>query len=101
MMTRKFKIVVFILAGLVLAYFGARIFRSISVEDNVTEFRTDHFVISYQGIYQREAQDIADNLEKQYGRIRAELGDPDHEIIRVFVHPTQGDFNRGTGLLIV
>ncbi len=98
MKTRKFKIVVYILAGLVLAYFGAWILRSISVEDNVTELRTDHFVISYHGIYQRETQDIADNLEKNYGRIRSELGDPDHQTIRVFVHPTQDDFNKGTGL---
>jgi hypothetical protein len=98
MTTRKFKIVVFILFGTVLAYFGTRLFRSISFEDNLIELRTDHFVISYHGIYQREAQDIADNLEKNYGRIRSELGDPDHETIRVFVHPTQDDFNKATGL---
>ena len=61
-------------------------------------YATDHFVISYHGIYQGEAQDIADNLEKHYDRIRTELGDPDHETIRVFVHPTQEDFNKGTGL---
>jgi hypothetical protein len=98
MTMRKFKIVVFIFGGLVLAYFGARIFRSISVEENVTEFKTEHFVISHHGIYQRQAQDIADNLEKQYIRIRSELGDTDHQPIRVFIHPTQDDFNKGTGL---
>jgi hypothetical protein len=95
---KKIKIIVLIVGGLIGVYFGARVFRSVSVEDNPAEIRANHFVISYQGIYQREAQDIADNLEKHYGRIRSELGDPDHETIRVFVHPTQDDFNKGTGL---
>lgn len=74
-------------------------FRSFSVVDQQTELRTDHFVILYQGIYQKEAQDIADNLEGHYGRIRTNLGDPDHNIIRVVVHPSQEDFNKETGLL--
>ena len=94
----KVRIVVLIVGGFLVVYFGAKIFRSVSVEDNAAELRTDHFLISYHGIHQQEAHDIADNLEKHYNRIRSELGDPDHETIRVFVHPTQDDFNKGTGL---
>ena len=41
---------------------------------------------------------IADNLEEHYDRIRVDLNDPDHEIIQVFIHPTQAEFNKGTGL---
>jgi hypothetical protein len=96
---KKFRIVLLIVGGLTLSYFGAKITRSVSVMDEMTEWRTDHFVISYRGIYRSEARDIADSLEKNYDRIRTDLGDRDHEIIRVYVHPTQDDFNEGTGLL--
>jgi hypothetical protein len=96
---KKFKVILFVFAGLTIAYFGAKIIRSISVVDKLTELRTTHFVISYRGIYQEEAQEIADNLEANYARIRTKLNDPDHETIRVFVHPAQADFNKGTGLL--
>src|SRR6187551_1768605 len=96
---KKLKIILLVFAGLIITYFGVKTFRSISVVDNLTELRTDHFVISYQGIYEEEAQDISDNLEENYDRIRTSLSDPDHDTIRVFVHPTQTDFNKGTGLL--
>lgn len=96
---KKLKIILLVFGGLIITYFGAKTFRSISVVDNLTELRADHFVISYQGIYKEEAQDIADNLEENYDRIRTNLNDPDHDTIRVFVHPVQADFNKGTGLL--
>ncbi len=90
---RKVKIVLFVLAGLILIYFGIRTYRNISVMDKLTELRTEHFVISYQGIYNDEAEELANNLEGSYKRIRVDLNDPDHEIIRVFIHPTQTDFS--------
>lgn len=93
------KIILLVFGGLIITYYGVRTFRSFSVVDNLTELKTDHFVISYNAIYKKEAQDIADNLEKNYHRIRTDLNDPDHDTIRVFVHPTQADFNKGTGLL--
>jgi len=96
---KKFKIIVFVFGGLPLVYFGAMAFRTLAVEDKVTQLRTNHFIISYHGIYEEEAQDIAENLEGHYNGIRSDLKDPDHETIRVFVHPTQDDFNKGTGLL--
>lgn len=96
---KKSKIILLVFAGLTLSYFLAMIVRNISVEDHLIELRTDHFVVSYRGIYKEEAQDIADNLENNYDRIRFDLNDPDHETIRVFIHQTQDDFNKGTGLL--
>lgn len=96
---RKLKILFFVFGALTITYFGVKTFRSISVVDKLTELRTDHFVIVYQGIYKEEAQDIADDLEENYDRIRTDLNDPGHDTIRVFVHPSQMHFNNGTGLL--
>jgi hypothetical protein len=95
---KKLRIVFLVFGGLIIAYFGLKRFRSISAADKLTELRTSHFLITYQGIYKEEAQDIADNLEENYERIRINLNDPDHDMIRVFVHATQTDFNRATGL---
>jgi hypothetical protein len=87
------------LGGFILAWFAAKTFRNLSVVDKLTTITTDHFIISYQGIYHEEAKDVAVHLEESYGRIRENLNDPEHDIIRVFVHPTQKDFNNRTGLL--
>jgi len=95
---KKLKTIFLVFSGLILGYFGAKTFRSASTVDKLTELKTDHFVISYQGIYKNDAQNVADELEAHYDRIRANLNDPDHEIIQVFIHPTQADFNKGTGL---
>lgn len=95
---KKLKIILFVFGGLIISYFGVKFFRSISVADKLTKLRTDHFVISYHGIHHEEAQDLADKLEENYDRIRTNLKDPEHDTIRVFVHPTQTDFNNGTGL---
>jgi hypothetical protein len=95
---KKLKITLSVFGGLIFIYFGAKAFRSILVVDKQTELRTDHFIISYKGIHDEEAQDIADNLEKNYNNIRTNLDDPAHDTIRVFVHPTQTDFNNETGL---
>ena len=65
----KLKIIFLAVGTLIVAYFGAKLYRSILVEGKLTELRTAHFVISYQGIYKEEAEDIATNLEKNYGRI--------------------------------
>ncbi len=95
---KKVRFILLLSGALIIVYFGAMIFRNISVVDNLTVIRTDHFAIFYHGIYKGEAQNLADNLEKNYERIRTNLNDPGHDTIRVFVHPTQIDFNTGTGL---
>ncbi len=96
---QKLKTILLIFGGLVITCFGMKTFRSFTVVDKLTECRTDHFIISYQGIYTEEAQDLADNLEENYNSIRTDWSDPGHDTIRVFVHPAQADFNKATGLL--
>lgn len=96
---KNLRIILLVFGGLIITYFGVRTFRSLSVVAKLTELKTDHFIISYHGIYKEEAQDVADNLEKNYNRIRTDLNDPDHDAIRVFIHSVQADFNKGTGLL--
>lgn len=96
---KKAKIIFLIFGGLIFIYFGTKTYRAISVVAEPTELRTNHFVISYQGIYKEEAQNLADDLEENYDRIRTNLIDPVHDTIRVFVHSTQTDFNKVTGLL--
>lgn len=96
---KKLKAFFLVLAGVMLVWLGAKTVRSISVVDEITELRTDHFVILYHGIYAEEAQRTAINLEENYGRITRDLNDEGHDTIHVFIHPTQSDFNKSTGLL--
>ena len=98
-MKRTLKIVSLVFGGAIIVYFGAMTFRKNSVVDKVTEFQTDHFIISYQGIYEEEAKAVANGLEANYDRIRRDLKDPEHGTVRVFIYPRQADFNQGTGLL--
>ena len=73
--------------------------RALGVVDALTEIKSEHFIITYHGIYKDEAEEVAMVLEANYERIRTNLKDPEHDIINVFIHPTQEDFNRGTGLI--
>jgi hypothetical protein len=84
--------------AILLTFFGLRWLRSISVVNNATELTTEHFLITYRGVYAAEAEEIANALEENYERIRNDLNDPDHNTIRVFVHAGQTDFNDATGL---
>jgi hypothetical protein len=95
---RRLKFIFLFFGVLTILFFGAKAF-TISVVDKITQLKTDHFVISYKGIYEEEVQEVARSLEENYNRIRANLNDPDHDTVRVFIHATQTDFNKGTGLL--
>ncbi|MEO7991603.1 MAG: hypothetical protein ABI663_18770 [Chryseolinea sp.] len=95
---KKLKITALILTGFILTYFGTMTYRSLSVVDQLTELKTEHFVVSYHGIYKGDAEAVSNTLEENYNRVRVNLHDPDHEIVRIFIHPTQADFNKGTGL---
>jgi hypothetical protein len=95
---KKLRIFLLVLGGLIITYFGAKVVRTISVVDQLKQLKTDHFTISYQGIYDDDAQNIGDYLEENYDRIRTNLYDPDHELVRVFIHPTQTEFNKATEL---
>jgi hypothetical protein len=83
----------------VLLYFSAMVFRSLGVVDTPSTLSTEHFLISFQGIYQEEAHAVANYLEGNYERVRNALNDPDHEVVHVFIHGTQSDFNNATGLV--
>lgn len=98
-MKKTVKIGAFIIVALVAVFFASKLIRSLTVTDIPTQLQTDHFLISYHGIYESEAQEIREELEANYERIRTELNDPEHDIIRVFIHPNQQKFNKATGLI--
>lgn len=93
------KIISSFLVFIAITYFALKIVRSFLVTDHITHIKTAHFNISYQGVFREEANDVANQLEAQYDKIRTDLNDPVHDTIRVFIHPTQKDFNTATGLL--
>jgi hypothetical protein len=93
----KFLLRIFICIALVfLVLIG---FRGVFVSQVPTTFRTQHFIVTYQGVFAGEAQDMATALEQHYDRIRNELGDPKHDTIQVHLYGRQNDFNEGTGLI--
>jgi hypothetical protein len=92
------KFILLIIAGLALIYFTTFVIRKIRVENN-KKIITAHFNINYNGVLKTEANDISKALEANYDRIRKELNDPEHSKISVFVHSTQKDFNKATGLI--
>jgi hypothetical protein len=92
------KIFILLLFGIILSYFIAKSIRNIGVVDKPAQYRTDHFLINYHGIYKKEAEVIGNILEENYDRVRDELHDPAHNTIRVYIYSTQQDFNEGTGL---
>jgi len=96
---RILKIILLVVSVVIVGYFIGKTLRSTSVVGEPTELKTTHFVITYKGTYEEEARAVADSLEGNYERIRTNLNDPDHEIINVFIHATQADFNNGTGLI--
>lgn len=87
-----------LLIALIIIFFVAMGIRLFTVENNLTELKTKHFLIEYKGIYKSNAEEIAESLENNYDRIRAELKDPEHETIKVFLHGNQTDFNEKSGL---
>ncbi|MEZ4810534.1 MAG: hypothetical protein R2819_09260 [Allomuricauda sp.] len=92
----KFFLITVVILGLL---FAASFFiRTLRVTKENMQMETEHFNIHYKGILKGEAEDIAETLETNYNRIRTELDDPEHNMIQVFIHPTQKEFNQATGL---
>ncbi len=89
-----FKFILFF----ILIYFGAKGIRYFTVTKSLSELKTQHFTVKYNGVYLSNATEIAEDLESNYERIRSALKDPDHDIITVYVHGSQTDFNIQTGL---
>ena len=97
-MKRILKISTLIIAGLALIFFVAKFARSLTVTSEPALLNTEHFKITYKGIYERNALAVSEKLETNYDRIRAELVDPEHDLIRVFIHSNQQEFKKATGL---
>ena len=95
---KKLRILFYITVLLILLFFGTKTIRGLLVDDELAQVKTDNFLITYHGIYKEEAEDVAHTLENNYSRIRKDLNDPDHGIIRVFIHPSRKDFSKATGL---
>ncbi len=97
---KKISIIILLVIGVFGFLFLLSFFiRKYSVVSDSREINTANFNITYKGILVSEAEDIANSLEANYGRITTELNDPQHEKIDVFVHPTQKEFNSATGLI--
>lgn len=95
---KKLKSFLKIIIALIAIYFIAMGIHSITVVNKLSEIKTSHFVVAYNGIYKYEAENISESLEKNYNIIRTELKDPEHSIIKVFIHGSQKDFANSTGL---
>lgn len=75
-MKKIFKTLIYIIFSLAVTYYSLKTIRAFGVVDELTEIKTDHFVISYHGIYKDEAEEVAKKLEASYVRIRTNLEDP-------------------------
>ncbi len=95
---KKLKILLYVIALLTLGFFVPKTIRGFLVKNESAHVKTDHFMITYHGIYEGEAEDVGKTLEDKYARIRTELNDPDHGVISVFIHPTHKDFMKATGI---
>ena len=98
-MSKVLKYFLLLVIGAVSVYFISMAIRKLTVGDEETRFVTDHFVITYRGIYANDVRRIGVVLEQNYDRIRNVLIDPPHDTIHVFIHPDQQSFNDATGLI--
>ncbi len=97
---KKIPVIILVVFGLLgFLYLLSFSIRKIGVVTDSREINTPHFSITYKGIFEGEAEDMANSLEANYDRVRTELDDPEHGKIAVYVHPTQKDFNNATGLI--
>ncbi|HVW98193.1 MAG TPA: hypothetical protein VHA56_19650 [Mucilaginibacter sp.] len=95
--TAKIILLLIVVAGVL---FSMNFFiRELRVVRNNKQISTKHFFITYKGILNSEAADMAKSLETNYTSIRTDLHDPGHGKIAVYVHPAQSDFNKATGLI--
>ncbi|MET3025148.1 hypothetical protein ABXT06_00570 [Flavobacterium sp. UW10123] len=94
---RKYRLLVILLAIIAVFYF-ARTVRSFTVQHETKTLKSEHFIVSYNGIYKSEAEKVNKHLEENYSRIRENLKDIEHDPIKVFVYGSQFKFNEATGL---
>jgi hypothetical protein len=93
------KIILLSIGGLATIFFIPFLIRKIRVESETKKINSTNFVVNYNGILENEAEDISKALELNYERIRTDLNDPKHGKISVYIHPSQNEFNKATGLM--
>ncbi len=98
MLTKVLKIILLAIGALATLFLVTFLVRKLRVEREIGKVVSANFVVTYHGILESEAGDISKALESNYERIRAELEDPKHDLISVYIHPTQKEFNDATGL---
>lgn len=94
---KKYRLLVILLAIIAVFYFS-RTVRSFTVKQETRTLKSEHFIISYSGIYKSEAEKASTHLENNYSQIRGNLKDVKHDLIKVFVYGSQFKFNEATGL---
>jgi hypothetical protein len=94
---RKYRLLV-ILLGIIVVFYFARTVRSFTVKQETQTLKSEHFIISYSGIYKSEAEKVSKHLEDHYTPIRENQNDVKHDLIKVFVYGSQYKFNAATGL---
>ncbi|WP_035645981.1 DUF6055 domain-containing protein [Flavobacterium sp. ASV13] len=94
---RKKKLLVLIL-GIIAVFFISKMIRNFTVEQEIQTLKSEHFIVSYSGIYKNDAEKISKNLENNYSKIRTDLKDIKHELIKVFVYGSHQKFSLATGL---
>jgi len=94
---KKYRLLVIIL-GIIVVFFFSRMARNYTVSHKTQMLKSEHFIISYNGIYKSEAEKVSKHLENNYAQIRENLKDVKHDLIKVFVYGSQYKFNVATGL---
>lgn len=97
-LVKTIKIILITIGCFALIFFISLAIRNFRVESETKEIITKNFTITYSGILKSEAEMISKSLESNYDRIRTDLKDPEHGKILVYIHPTQKEFNKATGL---
>ncbi|MBZ4036352.1 DUF6055 domain-containing protein [Flavobacterium sp. 17A] len=94
---KKYRLLV-LLIGIIAIFYFARAVRSFTVKQETRTIQSEHFVVSYSGIYKSEAEKVSKHLEDNYAAIRENLKDGKHDVIKVFVYGSRYKFNEATGL---
>jgi hypothetical protein len=94
---KKYRLLV-ILIGIIAVFYFARSVRSFTVKQETRTLKSEHFIVSYSGIYKSEAEKVSKHLEENYAQIRENLKDVEHDIIKVFIYGSRFKFSEATGL---
>lgn len=94
---KKYRLLVLLL-GIVVLFYLARTVRNFTVKQEIQTVKSEHFIVSYSGIYKSEAEKVSKHLEDNYAPIRENLKDKQHDVIKVFIYGYSHKFKAATGL---